>query len=314
MTLEDVWRAYRSDDLAAAAQMAPTEALGRFYLAVLAFAQQDFPGALAHAREAVQAAPQDLVFAQAVTYLQRVLSLGKQEVYVSGEGFAAFVRGGGNVPLYQATSAALQSVYGQYKTLDLLDVGVGDGLALLPALTACVRSLDILEPSGAMLAKASAALKERGVPHRAVEQTLQDFARQPARQWDVIQATYSLQSIPPQERTGLLRWLREHGRRLLVAEFDPPSFSDDLDADRVDYVVQAYRRGLAEYVHDRDLVAQGFLMPVMFGYFDPTAARTNYEQPIQTWITHLRAAGFAQVEQRLLYRYWWAPAYLLDAS
>jgi hypothetical protein len=287
--------------------------LGRFYLALLAFAEQDLPAALGQAREAARSAPQDIVFAQSVTYLQRVASQGGQGVYVSGEGFAAFVRGGGNVPLYRATSGALRSVYEQYTALDLLDVGVGDGLALLPALTQHVRGLDILEPSGAMLIRASAALTERGVAHCAFRQTLQEFARQPLGHWDVIQATYSLQSIPPDERAAMLRWLREHGRRLLLAEFDPPAFSADLAPDRVRYVVNAYRQGLAEYVQDRDVVAQGFLMPVMFGYFDPTTARTNYEQPLQAWVADLRAAGFAQVEPRLLYRYWWAPAYLLDA-
>jgi len=66
-------------------------------------------------------------------------------------------------------------------------------------------------------------------------------------------------------------------------------------------------------VQERDLVAQGFLMPVMFGYFDPTAARTNYEQPLQAWVVQLQAAGFCQVSPRLLCPCWWAPAYLLDA-
>ncbi len=313
VTLEDTWRLYCKDGYAAAAEVAPTDALTSFYLALLAFAVQDLHAALGHALRAAHSAPHDPVFAQAVTYLQRVMSQGRQGVYVSGEGFAAFVRGGGNVPLYQATSAALRAIYGQYTALDLLDVGVGDGLALLPALTGHIHTLDILEPSGAMLAKASAALTERGVPHRALQQTLQLFVQDAAGPWHVIQVTYSLQSISPEERPALLRWLRAHGRRLLVAEFDVPAFSADLGPDRVRYVVEAYRQGLMEYVQERDLVAQGFLMPVMFGYFDSTAARTNYEQPLREWVAQLQAAGFAQVESRLLYRYWWAPAYLLDA-
>ena len=66
-------------------------------------------------------------------------------------------------------------------------------------------------------------------------------------------------------------------------------------------------------MQDRDLVAQGFLMPVMFGHLNLTAARTNHEQPLQDWVVQLQAAGFCQVAPRLLYRYWWATAYLLDA-
>jgi hypothetical protein len=313
MTLEGIWRTYCRDGFAALAEAELGDPQAHFYLALLAFAEQAFEAALDHARRAAQSAPDDPVFAQAVTYLRRVASQGKHGVYVSGDGFAAFVRGGGNVPLYQATSAALREVYEQYAALDLLDVGAGDGLALLPALAGSIRSLDILEPSGAMLTTASAALHARGVPHHAIEQTLQQFATEAWGQWDVVQATYSLQSVPTDERPAMLRWLRAHGRRLLVAEFDVPAFGADLGPERVRYVLEAYRRGMAEYVQDRDLVAQGFLMPVMFGYFDPTAARTNHEQPLQAWVAQLREAGFREVTPRLLFRYWWAPAYLLDA-
>ena len=54
-------------------------------------------------------------------------------------------------------------------------------------------------------------------------------------------------------------------------------------------------------------------MPVMFGYFDQTVARANYEQPIDAWMEELRQAGFTQVDKRPLFNYWWAPAYLVDA-
>jgi hypothetical protein len=70
---------------------------------------------------------------------------------------------------------------------------------------------------------------------------------------------------------------------------------------------------LAEYAGDGGLVAHGFLMPVLFGYFDQTAARTNYEQPIGAWVDQLRAAGFANIDTEPLYPYWWASAYLIDA-
>ena len=45
-------------------------------------------------------------------------------------------------------------------------------------------------------------------------------------------------------------------------------------------------------------------MPVLFGYFDRTAARTNWEGPIQGWADDLRAAGFTTVQTRLLSPYW----------
>jgi hypothetical protein len=72
--------------------------------------------------------------------------------------------------------------------------------------------------------------------------------------------------------------------------------------------------GLSEYEgEDRRLVAE-FIIPVMFGWFDRTAARTNYEHPLATWVEQLRAAGFSQIETRPIYDYWWSPAVLIDAS
>jgi hypothetical protein len=83
--------------------------------------------------------------------------------------------------------------------------------------------------------------------------------------------------------------------------------------DRVQYVIERYERGLAEYDGDGGVVAQGFLMPVMFGYFDRTAARTNWEGPIQGWENALHTAGFQTVRRHKLFAYFWADAYLLDA-
>ncbi len=84
--------------------------------------------------------------------------------------------------------------------------------------------------------------------------------------------------------------------------------------DRVRYVLSHYENGLAEYDGDGGLVAQGFLMPVMFGYFDRSAARTNWEGPIQEWVAGLRAAGFEQVTLEKLYSYFWADSYLIVAQ
>ncbi len=269
--------------------------------------------AAALASKAVSLAPTSQVYKEAATYLQRVQSEGKQSVYVSPEGFAAFIRGGGNVPLYENTSAALRSVYGEYSGASLLDIGVGDGLALLAALSDNIRTVTLIEPSAAMLAVTSKALAERGVTVDAVNTTFQDFVRSEKGVWDVAEATFSLQSIPPKERSSLMSWLRMNTRRVLVAEFDPPAFDGLYAPERARYVTERYEIGLAEYAGDGGLVAQGFLMPVMFGYFDQTVARTNYEQPVDAWIKEFKRAGFVNVERRPIYNYWWASAYLIDA-
>ncbi|MBN1201874.1 MAG: class I SAM-dependent methyltransferase [Anaerolineae bacterium] len=313
MALESLYEQYRADGYAGVRDAQPSEALEQFYVALLAFGEDRFADALAAARRAADLEADNLVYTHAVTYLQRVLDQGKAGVYVDGEAFAAFIRGGGNVGLYAAASSALKAVYGQYEALSLLDVGVGDGLALLPALTDAVTHLGLVEPSEAMLARTCAALEKRGIAYHAANTTIQHYIQAGASTWDVIQATWSLQSLPPAERPPVFAWMRQHGARLLIAEFDVPDFADLFAPERARYIVAHYENGLAEYADDGGLVAQGFLMPVLFGCFDRSAARTNYEGPIQGWIDDLRAAGFTTVDKRLLFRYFWADSYLIDA-
>ena len=314
MALEQLWQAYCRGGDAGVQAIPPANALESFYRALFAFDAQDIAQAMHYASQAARQAPEQLVFAQAAAYLQRILPAGRSNVYVDDAGFAAFIRGGGNLPLYARVSAALRQIYQTYPQLRLFDIGVGDGRALLPALTANISQLDVLEPSAAMLRKLCALLDQRGLPYQASCCPLQEFVRAPRGNWDVIQATFSLQSLSPQERPALLAWLRAHGQRVLLVEFDVPAFDAMFAPDRVQSIVARYARGLAEYEETRDRVAQGFLMPVFFGYFDQTAQRTNYEQPLTAWVQALQAAGFRSVQAQLLYSYWWAPAYLLDAS
>jgi hypothetical protein len=288
-------------------------AQGAFAAALDAFAADDFAAAAAAASRAAAADPGSLLAREAATYLGRVARDGKAGVYVTGEAFGAFIRGGGNVPLYKAVSAALREAYPHDEPFSLLDVGVGDGLALLPALPPNLARVDLVEPSAAMLVGVAEALEANNVVYHAFNGTIQAFAASRDGSWHVAQATFSLQSLPPDERRAALAWLGEHAGRLLIAEFDVPDLGEGLDPRRAAHFAARYEAGLAEYAGDGGLVAQGFLMPVFFGYFDPTAARTNYEQPIDAWAADLRAAGFARVDRRHLYDYWWAPCYLLDA-
>ena len=318
--LETLWQRYRTGGYEAvretALSPAPKNALAHFYLALLAFGADDFPQATRRAQTAAALQPSSRVFAQAAHYLRRVQKQGKANVYVDVDAFAAFIRGGGNVALYAAASAALRERYTGYKALRLLDIGVGDGLALLPALLDNVAQLTLVEPSEQMLRRTTLALAERGMVAEAHNTTIQAFiagAVGQKRHWDIIQATWSLQSIPPEDRPSVLGWMRNHGQRALIVEFDVPTFSAMFAPARVRYTVERYERGLAEYEHDADLVAQGFLMPVMFGYFDRSAARTNWEEPIRDWVNALREAGFSRVSAHKLYAYFWADAYLLDA-
>ncbi|WP_437580001.1 class I SAM-dependent methyltransferase [Sorangium sp. So ce887] len=315
--LDRIWDRYRAAGLdeAAAAVAAPSpEDLG--YLAMLAFSDERYADAAAFAARAREASPEDLLFQAAAAHLERVAREGKRNVYVSAEGFAAFIRGGGNVPLYRETSAALASQYPE-APFDLLDIGAGDGMALLPALTPTVRRATVVEPAAPLLERCAAALSARGVDFEAFPGRLQELAADPdmaSRRWAVAQATFCLHAIDPAERPALLRWARAHCVLLLLAEFDAPRMDEPLSPDTARHVLERYRDGLAEYAGaDLDTVAQGFLMPVLFGYVDRGATRTTFEHPIDDWAALLHEAGFAQVDRRLLHRYWWAPAWMLAA-
>lgn len=313
MALESLWQRYCDAGYPAVREAPRADALDHFYLALLAYSEEDFTQAAASARTAAGQQPSSDLYAQAARYLARVQAQGKAAVYVDGEAFAAFTRGGSNVELYAQASQALHDVYEGYESLTLLDIGVGDGLALLQALTQNIKRLDLIEPSEAMLAQTTRQLDAWHVPYRAHAMTIQEFMKANGVTWDVIQATWSLQSVPPADRPGVFAWLRAHGARVLIAEFDVPEFNALYEPARVRHILDRYQNGLAEYADDGGLVAQGFLMPVLFGYFDRSAARTNYEGPIGAWADALRAAGFDRVETQPLYPYWWAEAYLIDA-
>ncbi len=289
-------------------------AMESFYLALLAFGGHELQLAAEYTRRAAEQEPENLVFKEALPFLQHVIASGKKSVYATGNGFLAFIRGGGNVPLYEKASAALQTIYQQYETLSVLDIGVGDGMALLPALTRNIRQLDLLEPSAVMLAKLKNILTRREIQHQAVCCTIQEFINTHTGSWDLIEATFSLQSIPPEERSEVFAWIRKFGKRLLLVEFDVPEFDSLYAPNRVKYILERYQDGLAEYEDERSLAAQEFLMPVMFGYFDKSAHRTNYEQTIRSWEHELQQAGFRQVQSQMLHPYWWAPAYLIDVQ
>lgn len=314
MSLNDLWQVFSDYGYDALHHTHPADPQAFFYRSLVAFGHDDIPTALSDARQAARLQRDNRLFHEAAIYMQRVAREGKQHVYVSADAFTAFITGGGNVPLYAATSHALHQIYCEYQTLTLLDIGVGNGHALLPALAQHVHHIGLLEPSAVLLREVSAQLSAQGISYTTFPESLQSFVKHNTADWTLAQATYSLQSIPPLERPALLRALRTRTQRLILTEFDVPLFELLYAPDHVEYVIERYERGLAEYQENQQLVAQGFLLPVMFGYFDQSAMRTNYEQPRDAWIAELQTAGFNSVVVRELYDYWWAPAFLLDAS
>lgn len=236
-------------------------------------------------------------------------------VYVDPAAFRRFITTGGNVGLYEATSAALAARWpdGPFR---LLDVGTGDGQALLPALEHARRAdvvVDAVEPSVALAEELSHRAPQLRVHATGVEDFL---ATVPAGQrWHVGQATFALHSLAPADRTGVLAALARRCDRFVLVEFDVPRFSGQQDPARVAYCLRAYDTGLAEYEDQGDaLVAQGFLLPVLLGGLDPDVAQTTWEQPAAAWVDELRAAGWASVDATPLCPYWWAPAVVVTAQ
>lgn len=319
---EPIWQRYEEGGVGALRDAQPVSSRAALYAALLAHAGGDLATAREHAARAAELAPGSVLGQEIGRYLAR--SQQDASLYADGEAFAAFIRGGGNRLLYERVAEALREHYRGRGPVRLLDVGVGDGLALLSTLDERERSggpgsprglvghVDLVEPSAPMLARVAAELAQRGVPHAAHNTTLELFAQNAGARWDVAQATFSLQCIEPTIRVQGLAWLRRHCDELLIAEFDAPMFADEHGPARAAFLLERYEHGITEYTDDRTLVAQGFLVPILISLFTEDANR-NFEQPIAAWVAECQQAGFSDVRAERLCGYWWSDAYLVSA-
>ncbi|ONI80282.1 hypothetical protein ALI22I_43760 [Saccharothrix sp. ALI-22-I] len=268
-------------------------------------------GDLDRAREAVRGGGTPLTAALA-EHLEDVRS---GSVYDQPAAFEAFINGGGNVGLYRAVTEALGQVYDRARPSSLLDIGCGDGRALLPALASgnAPAAVTLVEPSAALLDTAVRALDgfEIDARHTGVEPFAAALPEDAV--FDVTQSTFALHTLPHEVRDGVLADLVGHVGVLAVVEFDVPDLPHASPEHRR-FLAEAYERGLTEYDTDRALVAQGFLMPVLTGQLVPGATRATWEQPASRWAEQVTRAGFTDVEVTRLHDYWWSPAFLLTAS
>lgn len=326
MSTSTLWEQFQHGGLEAVNARQATTAGERHYLSVLAASERAWKSAAEWACEAAQLQPGSLLLREAAEYLQRRAEGQRDVPYAAGDtadgpaAFDAFVNGGGNIPLYEAVSAALKDAHRRQadalgRPIRLLDIGVGNGRALLPALGDAVGEIHVIEPAAGMVQEFVASLAARGLTPTVHAATAQAALADTREKWDTVEATFSLHSIPPKDRVETFARLRGRCKQLLVVEFDVREFDHDLSPERVLAFQENFEKGLAEYAPgERDLIARGFLMPVYFGYFDPGAERVTHEHGLHTWVAQLQQAGFEHVRCHLLYRYWWAPAYLIEAS
>ncbi|SFS13522.1 hypothetical protein SAMN05216570_2882 [Dyella sp. OK004] len=278
-------------------------------------------GNTGHAQKLLEAtAGQGSLLARALADL--LVEGARSTVYDQPAAFEAFIRGGDNVPLYAAVSAALAHLYDSFAVNTLLDVGCGDGMALIPALAQSGNipgRLDLVEPSPALLSHATKQLTSSALLQhdriRTWPMTAQAFcdALEPAMQWDLAQASFSLQNLPPAEREHTLRRLRPHIRRLALIEFDVPPLAYGTEA-YFSSLAQRYERALRGYGDDAPLIAGGFLAPMLLGQVRQTTKPSNWEQPISAWGEELRRAGYAVLSTEKLFDYSWSPAVLVLAE
>ena len=233
-------------------------------------------------------------------------------VYDQPAAFEAFISGGGNVGLYAAVEDALAQTYRSSMPTRLADIGCGAGRVVRNALRRSGHqpdTLTLVEPSAALLAEAVRDLS----PTHAYAGTVQAFLSEVDGWFDLVQSTFAMHTIPHDERTEVLARLRDRTARLVIVDFDVPAVEHG-EAAHLRFLAETYERGLSEYDGDRDLVAGGFLMPVLVGQLTPGARRVTWEQPANAWQAQLEKAGYQDVSVAPLHDYWSSPAFLLTAS
>lgn len=241
--------------------------------------------------------------------------------YEEAHAFQVFINGGGNIALYEAVHRTLAELHRATGTRSLLDIGAGDGRALLPPLAAAknqIRRLGIVEPSPDLLESLKVQLGQIDLPDSTEidfwPTTLQSFVRTPhiGPGWDLAQATFSLQSLPPVERIKALKDLRPRIRRLAIIEFDVPDL-DPGSEDELSSIAARFESGLVGYGENARLVAEGFLAPMLLGKVRSPGERHNWEQPAHSWRQELERADYLVDEVRTIALYSWSPAFLIIA-
>ncbi|WP_369928876.1 class I SAM-dependent methyltransferase [Xanthomonas sp. NCPPB 2632] len=227
--------------------------------------------------------------------------------YDHAKAFEAFIRSGGNVALYKAVSCFLAGAYDRHGPVSLLDIGVGDGLALIPALaqtTNALKVIDVVEPNADLLRSLSQRLElhaTHAVGFEAFAEDLSDDDR-----WDMAQSTFALQSVSPDVRKDALRRLATHVDVLVVVEFDLPvheARSEELYRS----LARRYEQAAQECGEDAALVAAGFLGPMLLGQLSASTP-SNWEQTAGAWVDELTSCGFTDIVVEHIHDYSWAPA------
>ncbi|AKC79202.1 hypothetical protein XB05_10980 [Xanthomonas arboricola] len=237
---------------------------------------------------------------------------GSRNAYDEPRAFEVFIRGGGNLALYTAVSAELAKLYDALRPNTLLDIGAGDGMALIPAINSSAHApaqLDVVEPNNMLLSNLTASLPFARGHRMTMEKFVADIAAED--RWDLAQSTFALQSIETKAREKALATLAGHVGRLVIVEFDVPPFTP---GSLVYYksLAQRYERAASEYGEDAALVAGGFLAPMLLGQLR-SIVPSNFEQPADAWAAELEKAGYIVIAKTNIHDYSWSTAFSMAA-
>ncbi len=280
--------------------------------ALQAIGDQDWNAAQSHASVAAKRSPGGLASAL-------VDGLGEGPaggVYQEPTAFDVFISNGTNPALYAATTRHLVSLHAQVQPRSLLDVGCGDGRVTAGVVGASTEHIDLVEPSETMLRHAAdrLAMGPAEVATHATGAVEFLAAADEQAQWGLVQSTFAVHSLPPDDRRLVLQMLSSRTPHLVLVEFDVPGEGVLADGEAfLAFLAMRYDAGVREYREHPEAVT-GFLLPVLLGLLDPTLPRHTYEQPIVDWESDLRAAGFTHTSVTPLYDYWWSPAAAIHAT
>jgi len=282
--------------------------------------------------------------------------------YSSADPFVWFIKGFGNPDLYRDVVQSIAKVYQdtihEQDSPRLLDIGPGSGLALCGALKEWLSKgdkgihLDLVEPSTLLLNQCTDQLREMGFTDdssapkksfREFNSTFQEFsAAQTQFKWDVVQSTFCLHNLSPDERTRLLRNLRTDCKTLVLVEFDVPitkthsffaegSIVPSIDEAYCKFVYEKFHKGLQSFQNDggfesseelseqdksrlSKFVIREFMMRILLDYFNPDPCRATFEVPVSDWEQELSSAGFTSIRKERIHSYWWSDCWMITAQ
>ncbi len=279
--------------------------------ALVAIAAADRPEAINTLLGVLERKQDDSLAASLLVYLR---SSDRSGVYQEPSSFQAFIDNGDNPNLYSCTIDLLRTIHQDANPASLLDIGCGDGRVTAAVLGPGIQTVDLVEPSHELLHQATI---QPGWPSDATIQghqtTLDGFLNTlaPNTRFSLVQSTFAMHTTLPEQRPALLPRLAEHTDRMVMVDFDVPAFVSR-SPEHAAYATARYQHGVAEYM-DHPAVIDGFLMPVLVAQFDPTQTPVTFEQPAKAWATAFEQAGF-DVTLSKVTDYWWAEAFLLDAT